>query len=109
MRLAFRGATLNSNGAPTDTTLFTDFRAFFEILLRLQALRNLPLPTGLGTQTVLLRGRWPSPCSSISLTSWRSHAIMTSFGLDNSRIIGASSLAWAGWSITQPVDINRRQ
>ena len=57
MRLAFFGATRNSIGAPIETTLVTDLSAFFEILLLVQALRNLPFPTGLGTQTVLLRGK----------------------------------------------------
>ena len=55
--LAFFGEDLNSIGAPTDTTLDTLLSAFFEILLRFQALRNFPLPTGRGTQTVSLLGR----------------------------------------------------
>ncbi len=101
----FFGAALNSIGAPILTTRFECFSANFEILYRLNAFLYRFFPTGLGTQTVFLRGRYPSDFSIIDRTSILSHAIITSSGVDISRIRGANSLAWAGWSITQPIAI----
>ena len=94
--LAFLGATLSSIGAPIETTLDTFFSAFFEILLRIHALRHLPFPIGLGTHTVFLLGKYPSQFSIIDLTSGLSHAIIKSSGDDISLITGANSLACAG-------------
>ena len=46
-------------------TLSIPFRALIEIRKRRYALRHLPLPTGLGTQMVCLRGKCPSQFSNI--------------------------------------------
>ena len=91
------------------TTFDTSLRAFFDALLRFQAFFHLPLPTGLGTQIVFLRGKWPSQYSIIERTSDLSQAMMTSSTEDNSRINGANRRACAGWSITQPVAMHHRK
>ncbi len=74
-------------------TLETPLRALPEILVRFQAFRQRPLPTGRGTHTVLLLGMNPSQFSIMALTSNLSQAMMTSSVEDNSRIMGANRRA----------------